>query len=310
MKILLYSSHWPIDSELTHSWISKGHEIFFIAREDEWNKSYLDLPEGVKNHFPGSGEKVDMILVGNHTDAKKALILKFKRFWWNTPLFFVHWWFPFKDPIHRLVRNVSVTEHERDFLKSLQGIDSDVVYCPVDTDFFKPLPNFTRKKKAVAIGNGFKEREIMGYDHLINILENIHKIDPQIELKVLGNNEQKDYPDYVKVEYQNKEGLRREILESSAVFFTTTKNLIMNSLQIAMSSSREVVLFDLPSFSEVIDDGVSGHIIKDFDDELFSSKIVEICQKPNPEIGMAARDMMIRKCSRDKVTEDILSLIR
>lgn len=261
MNILIYSSHWPIDSELTHAWINNGYNVYFVSSPTEWNRSYLSLPEGVNEGVPDRKKKIDFIVVGNQSHAINALKLKAKRLMFKTPILFVHWWFPFKDRVLPFVKNVSVTEYERKFLLDLQGIDSDVVYCPVDTEFFKPSSKIKSQKKAIAIGNGFKERKIMGYDHLINILKEVHEMDSEIELKVLGKNEQRDYPDYVKVEYQTKEGLLREISESSCVFFTTTRNLIMNSLQISMSTAKEVIVFDSDSFREVIEDRISGHLI-------------------------------------------------
>lgn len=308
MNILLFSSHWPIDSELSYAWIESGHTVYFVARPLEWNRTYESLPQNVIEGLPNRKVKIDFILVGNHHDALQALKLKAKRFWLKTPILFVHWWFPFKDKLLPFVKNVCVTEYEKKFLMELQGISSEVVYCPVDTEFFSPNNDYKVKKKAIIIGNGFKERGIMGYDHLINILNLVHSKEPEIELKVIGKNEQKDFPNYVKVEYQNKSGLLKEISESSCVFFTTIKNLIMNSLQISMSTGKEVVVFDSESFREVIIDGKSGYLIKELNDEEFANRIITTVNNPNERVGKNAREVMIAKCSRKLVSNQLISI--
>lgn len=58
--------------------------------------------------------------------------------------------------------------------------------------------------------------------------------------------------------------------------FTTTRNLFMNSLQIAMSSEANTVAFNPEPFREVIENGKSGYLIELGDDIAFARKVVEV----------------------------------
>lgn len=74
----------------------------------------------------------------------------------------------------------------------------------LDTALTLPLQ---RKKKIIAIGNGFKSRNMMGHNHLTRILTTVHELGPIIELGVISMNKPTDFPDYVYVKSLNKKDL-------------------------------------------------------------------------------------------------------
>lgn len=305
LKILIISAHPPIDSELMKVWLKQGHQVYKISLSSAWHNQFSDLGEGVKEMIPKS--KPDLILCGELTDTIIALTLKVIKRWTGTKVVYIHWWFPPRNPLLYLVTNISVCDYERRYLRHLLGIRSKVAYCPVDINHFKSL-QLKKEKKFIAIGNDFKNREMMGYDHLLNIIKKVHEKDPGIKIGVFGMNEPKDYPDYVEVRSLDKEELLTEINTSECVIFTTTRNLIMNSLQISMSCEANVIAFDLEPFREVIQNAVSGHLIKLGDDLAFADKVVTVCNSPDVKMGHLARKSIIEKCDSSIVAEQIVQI--
>lgn len=305
LRIFLFSAHPPIDFELMTKWLEMGHEVYKISPTSRWHNEYSTLDERVKEMIPQS--RPDVMICGNLTDVLLALTLKFFKKWFRTKISFIHWWYPPKHPLLYLVKNISVCEFERKYLKKILWIDSGVAYCPVDVNHFTALP-VKKKKKVIAIGNGFKTRSMMGYEHLINIIELVHQRDSSIEISVFGLNDPGDFPDYVEARPLRKEELLAEINIASGVFFTTTRNLIMNSLQIAMSAESNVVAFDLEPFREVIENGKSGYLVKLGDDVAFADRLIEVANDYRKEIGRMARENIVNKCESGLVAKQILEL--
>ena len=305
LKIFLFSAHPPIDSELITKWLEMGHEVYKLSATLRWHNEYSTLDERVIEMIPQS--MPDVIICGNLTDTLLALSLKFFRKWFKTKISFIHWWYPPNNPLLYFVRNISVCEFEKKYLKKMLWINSGVAYCPVDVEHFRALP-IQKKKRAIAIGNGFKNRSMMGYDHLLKIITTIHDKSPDIELSVFGINSRSDFPEYVDVRPLNKEELLTEINEASCVFFTTTRNLIMNSLQIAMAAESNVVAFDLEPFREIIEEGVSGYLIKLGDDVAFADKVIKVANNYSRKMGMEARENIVNKCESGMVAKQILEL--
>ena len=305
LKIFLFSAHPPIDYELMIKWLDMGHYVYKISASTKWHNEYFPLGERVVEMIPQS--MPDVIICGNLTDMILALTLKVIKRWFKTKISFIHWWYPPMNPLLYFVRNISVCEYEKKYLKRLLLINSGVAYCPVDVEHFRALP-IQKKKRAIAIGNGFKNRSIMGYDHLLKILTTIHDKSPDIELGVFGMNNKSDFPEYVDVRPLNKEELLTEINEASCVFFTTTRNLIMNSLQIAMAAESNVVVFDLEPFREIIEEGISGYLIKLGDDVAFAERVIKVAGNYSREMGKKARGNIVGKCESGMVARRILEL--
>ena len=305
LKVLLISVHPPIESELMAKWLEMGHEVYKVSLSSEWHNEYFTLDERVVGMIPKS--RPDVIICGNLTDTLVALTLKFFKRWFGAKISFIHWWFPPNNPLLYFVKNISVCEYERKYLKKMLWIESGVTYCPVDVNFFIALP-VKKRKKVIAIGNRFKSRPVMGYDHLSRIIRLIHEKDPSIEIGVFGTNDPADFPDYVDSRPLKKEEMLKEINIASGVFFTTTRNLIMNSLQIAMSAESNVVAFDLEPFREIIEDGKSGYLIKLGDDTTFADKLVKVANGYNSDMGKLARENIVKKCESGLVAKQILEL--
>ena len=282
-----------------------GHEIYKVSMTSSWHNEYSTLDQRVREMVPQT--RPDVIICGNLTDTLLALTLRLFKKWFGTKISFIHWWYPPRNPILYLVRNISVCEYERKYLRKMLWINSGVAYCPVDVNHFTALP-VQKRKRVIAIGNGFKGRSMMGFEHLTKIIKLVHEKDPSIEISIFGMNDPADFPDYVEARPLKKEELLTEINTASCVFFTTTRNLIMNSLQIAMSAESNVVAFDLEPFREVIDDGKSGYLIKLGDDAKFADRIVEVANDFNRDMGKRAREIIVNKCESGLVAKQILEL--
>lgn len=305
-NILLISSHPPIDSELIDVWLNDGHNVYLITHRYKWNDQFATLDKRVFLGVPKY--KPDVIICESNPDLRHALMIKFRRMWFNLDIIKYNLWYPDKSIFLHLAKNVSVCEYSEKILKTQDNINSNVIFCPVDTRFFTTL-NLKKRKKAIAIGNNFKGRGNMGFEHLIAILKKVHELDPEIELSIIGNNNKEDFPEFVEVKSLSKEEMKIEINYSKCVFFTTTYNLIMNSMQIAMSCGAAVVAFDLEPFREVIDDGKSGFLIPKYDAVSFANQIVSVCNNDNVElIGTSARQSVIEKCDKWKVARSLLEV--
>lgn len=303
-RILIISAHPPIDTELTNSWINLGYKVSLISKSVKWNEQFQPINPSIRRKLPT--EEPDLIVVGHPTDTIYAILLKIAKGWFGVRIVMIHWWFPKRLLAFYFVKNISVCNYGRKYLKKILGISSEVVYCPVDTNHFKRISSLEIKNRIITIGNQFKERKMMGYNHLLRILELIHSKDPSVEIGVIGNNEKGDFPDFVQIMNCNKEEMVKEINKASIVFFTTTHNLIMNSLQIAMACERKVVAFDLEPFHEVIENEVSGFLIRDFDDDLFSKTVLKQLTTVNNEIGIRARNSILERCESFKVAKEII----
>jgi glycosyltransferase involved in cell wall biosynthesis len=306
LRILVISAHPPIDSELTSNWVKLGYQVYLFSNTVKWEDQYNILDSAVVRGVPEN--QPDLIIAGHITDTFYAVYLKIKKRWFRSKLVMIHWWFPIRVPILYLFKNISVCEYERRYLKKILGISSGVAYCPVDTAFFRKTGDITNPSRILVIGNGFKERKIMGYNHLIKIIDRIHLKHPEFSIVIMGNNKREDFPEYVSIINCNKDEMRSEINKSSVVFFTTTHNLIMNSLQIAMACERKVVAFDLEPFREVIKDGISGYLIPNFNENLFANTVIEAALNSNIMVGKLARESIVEKCESSKVSSLIISL--
>lgn len=302
LKILVIPAHEPIEAELMTCWSALGHEIF-IYPANRWKSFFAELPASVQNKLVVP----DIIYCGDHRDILRALFLKYGL---NPkiPIFNVLWWFPLRSPLYYFVNNISVCDYGKKYLEGLLGIDSPVIYCPVDTVLFRPAKKWENKKIATIIGNYFKERPMMGCDYLFKIFERVHEIDPEIRFRIIGHNPNLLCPPYVEKMFLTREEMPKYINESSCVFFTTTRNLIPHSLLISMSCGKNVIAFNLPSLREVIINGVSGHLIPRFNVEMFAKKIVEVVNDPQTKIGEKAREIVIQKCERMKVAKQFIEI--
>ncbi len=288
-------------------WVKAGHEVNVLPLTVRWDNQFSKLSDGITRGLPISEPTV--IVCGSEKDLPYSFFIKFQNRWFNTKIIMIHWWIPYWNPLLYFVTNISVCRYGQKYLMSRYHIRSSVAYCPVDVEEFRPPEAVVREKKILCIGNNFKNRKIMGYDHLVNIIKKVHEKDPEIRIGVIGRNDHKDYPDYIEVKSLSKSEMLSEISTSTAVFFTTTRNLIMNSMQIAMSCGRPVVAFDLEPFREVIVNGVSGFLIPCFDDDAFSSRLLNIADNGYDEVGSRAREVIEQKCESSKVAAQILSAL-
>jgi glycosyltransferase involved in cell wall biosynthesis len=73
----------------------------------------------------------------------------------------------------------------------------------------------------------------------------------------------------------------------------------------AMSVSKPVIAFDTIGPAEVVENGVTGYLIKPFDDRLFSEKIIELSKDSQAllNLGRQASIQVERKFSLDVMTK-------
>ncbi|MEM5797303.1 MAG: glycosyltransferase [Candidatus Aenigmatarchaeota archaeon] len=306
MKIFFLPAHEPIDSELIDRWIYFGYEIVIPKNSPfTWNKKLVEMPKDI---ILDVNEKPDIIFCDAHP---KNIFFSFKykirKFWYDVPIVVSHIWFPDIRilPLYYMVNHISVCRYGAEYLKRISGLESKLIYLPVDTEFFKPR-NAPNKKIATIIGNNFNTRKIMGTKYLFKIFNLVHEMDPEIKLIINGYNPDLEVPPFVKKTFypgDYKKGLYKVLSYSSCIFFTTTRNLIMHSLENAMSAGKVCICWDLPAFHEVIKNGKSGFLIENFDERRFAEKIVEICNKPPKKIGERARESIVEKCERNTVAK-------
>lgn len=310
----MFPGHEPIFSELIDRWLYFGHEVSLIKNKytQQWNENISKIPAGIAIN---SKEKPDVIFCSAHSKTVLyALFYKFRRLWSNVPIVVSHFWFPDRRilPLYYMVHHISVCKYGADYLKKISGVNSELIYLPVDTKIFKPkkTPN---EKVATIIGNNFKvrsgsgkSRNIMGTEYLFQIFNLVHQMDSEIKLVLNGYNPDLELPPFVKKTFFPKDyktGLYNVISNSSCVFFTTTRNLIMHSMENAMSAGKIPICWDLLSFHEVIENGKSGFLIEKFDVKAFAEKIVEVCNKPSDKMGKKSRESVVEKCERDMVAQ-------
>ncbi|MCL5238909.1 MAG: glycosyltransferase [Candidatus Marsarchaeota archaeon] len=306
MNILLICDHPPIDAVLMQSWLEMGHTVYLQFGSTPWNK--LDkVPKGVRIEMPR--KKPDFIYCGKGRDVLRILALKISRRWLGVPILIHHRWYPslVGAPLYYFARNTTCCKVAQSALYKVSLLNSKVVYCPVDTNFYGLSAK--RSKMVVAIGNGFKERSFMGYDKLLAIFRKIHVRDPKLKLILIGNNRQEDFPKYVKCKFVSPEGLRSYMQKASCIFFTTTKNLIMHSMLNSMSCGANVIAFDLKPLHEVITDRKTGYLVKNFDTTAFASKVIKVAYHYNASMGESARKVVVKKCENKLVAQQFLDVI-
>ncbi|MBI1978625.1 MAG: hypothetical protein HYS62_01020 [Candidatus Aenigmarchaeota archaeon] len=314
MKILILPGHEPIFSELAYRWTDIGHEVNLLMNRHtrQWDEKIAKIPKGV---LLNSKEKPDIIYCSSHSKTLMyALTQKVKRLWFDVPIVTTHYWFPDRRalPLYYMVKHTSVSKYAGDYLQSISGIDSRVIYPPVDTDFFKPQKT-KHEKTATIIGNNFKQRsgggkskDIMGTDHLLNILNLVHEMNPEIKLIVNGYNPDLQVPSFVKKSFfegNYKIGLHKLIVNSSCLFFTVTRNpSTTHSMLYSLSSGEWLVTWDIPPYHEIMKNGKSASIIENFNEKKFAEKIVEVCNKPK-KINNLGRKSVIEKCESKMVAK-------
>jgi glycosyltransferase involved in cell wall biosynthesis len=306
MKIFIFACHEGVQESLLREFVKRGEVIYLTEQTHLWNFSQADLPSGVIRGLP---DRPDVIAVGSIQDLLVAIKLKLQKRWFKVPVVITHWWFPTKKyhlyHLYRLAWNVSVCEYGKRYLKDLSGIDSDVIYCPVDTEIFRPLDVERDPHLIVIVGNRFASRPVMGWDHLQQILHRMHQQAPEIRFLLIGNNpeiETDHFPNLSKIFLKQNE-MPSYLCQAQCAAFTTTFNLIPHSLLGTMAVGLPVVAFDLESLHEVIEDGKSGFLIPRYDIEAFARRLIDLVHfPPSSSFGTQARQNVIAKCDYQTVS--------
>ena len=279
------------------------------------------IPDGTKIN---SKEKPDIIFCDAHSkNVVYILMEKFRKFWFDVPIVLSHLWFPDRRvlPLYYMVDgHITSCHFGFNYLKKMSGLNSKIIYLPVDTELFKPKSITKKQKIATIIGKNFKERSgkatiftkskaMMGTEYLFEIFNIVHKMDPEIKFVVNGHNPGLEVPAFVKKQFFSgdyKKGLYNIISKSSCVFFTTTWNMIPHSLTNAMSAEKIPVVWDLPAYHELMKNGESGFLVKPFNSESFAEKIVEVCNFPSKKMGKNARKSIVEKFERNMSAQKYL----
>jgi len=314
MKLLVYACHEGVQESLLREWVDRGHDVYLAEVTTTWNLDRAALPGAVHRELP---LRPDVISVGSTQDIGKALWFKLRTLHPGIPIVMTHWWLPsvkrLAGPLYKRSVQVSVCGYGRKYLIEHWGMDSEVMYCPVDGGIFAFQETDPEPKRVVVVGNHFPSRSIMGWEKLVEIMAKVYKKDAEVHFEILGENPEinpDDFPNVSTRALKQNEMPPHQARARCAVF-TTTFNLIPHSLLGAMAIGKNVVAFDLESLHEVIEDGKSGYLIPCYDTDAFAERILELTRTlADPEIGKRARQNVLEKCDHRLVAGQYETLFR
>ena len=300
MKILVFACHEGVQESLLREWVARGHEVYLTDGVVSWNVERAEIADGVRQGRPS---RPDVISVGSAQDAVHALWFKLRKLHSGIPIVLTHWWFPstkvLAGPLYKRSIQVSVCEFGRKYLLEHWGLDSEVMYCPVDGEIFQLQEVEPDPKRVVVVGNRFPSRPIMGWEKLVETMAKVHAEDPEVHFEILGDNPEiniGDFPNVSTLSLKQNDMPPYQARARCAVF-TTTFNLIPHSLLGALALGKTVVAFDLESLHEVIENGKSGYLVPCYDTDAFAERILELTSTPvDFEIGRRARQNVLEKC--------------
>lgn len=312
MKIQVYACHEGVQESLLREWIAKEHEIYLTEGVNVWNQDRARIAKGVNREWPS---KPDVIWVGSPQDLGQAFWYKLKKLRPGIPIILTHWWVPstrrFSGAVYRFAHQVSVCEFGRKYLLEHWGLDSEVMFCPVDGHIFQLQEKPPDPKRVIVVGNHFPSRAIMGWNYLVEIMTKVYDKDPEVHFEFLGENPEIDPSNFPNVSTRALPQNEMPTVQARArcIVITTTFNLIPHSLLGAMALGGNIIAFDLESLHEVIEDEKSGFLIPCYNTDMFAERILELTRTPvNPEIGICARQNVLEKCDYRLVASQYESL--
>jgi glycosyltransferase involved in cell wall biosynthesis len=314
MVILAYSCHEGAQENLLREWVARGHSVYLIDGVYRWNKGRSEIPKGVRWGIP---KRPDVLWVGITQDLPGALLLKMKKLRPRLPIVMTHHWYPSTKIIagflYRRTHHVCICEHERSCLREKWGLDSEVMYPPVDTDLFLPKGLQPESKLVMVVGNQIVSRQIMGWDKLVEIMEKTHELDSDIHFQILGDNPEINPSDFPNVSTRNLKHSDLPDHESNArcLIWPTTTSLVPSSMLSAMALGKTVIAFDLEPHREVVKNCQNGYLIACYNTTAYAQRILELTRTPeDPELGKYARQTVLESANFSRVADQYESLFK
>jgi len=185
-------------------------------------------------------------------------------------------------------------------------------------------------RKKFGIGTGSIVVSIVGrlvpiknHKMLLNAARRLVVQAPGLDVKflVVGDGEQRPFLEGYsseiglgdKVIFCGWEEDMREIYAGSDIIALTSLNEGTPVAVIeAMASGRPVVATDVGGVSDVVEDSVTGYLVRSGDDAVFSEKLMELASDKlkRESFGKAGRSSVIRRYSKERLVEDIKRLYR
>ena len=190
-------------------------------------------------------------------------------------------------------------------------MDSELIYCPIDADVFRPHNTEADPKLFLAIGNGFVSRPDMGWQNLVDIMAKVYEKDPEIHFQILGINPEikpGDFPNVSTLSLKPGE-LPAHEAGARAIIFPTIRTLIPQSLIGAMAIGKTVVSFELDTVVDLLKEGRNGHLISCYDTDAFADRILELSRQPEDKALVSnARKDALGKCDHRVVADQLESV--
>ena len=174
-----------------------------------------------------------------------------------------------------------LTDADRDKFEECFGVNTYTVYNPLSFD--KVCLSAEQSKDLIFVGRLYEYQK--GLDYLLDIMERIHEKKPMIRINIIG-----DGKDRQKFENKIKErGLENAInvigmtdcvqdfYKQASIFLHTSRYEGFGLVLIeAMSFGIPVVAFHNNGPDEIVSDGESGILIKQYDTEAFANTVLEL----------------------------------
>lgn len=179
------------------------------------------------------------------------------------------------------------------YAAQIYDIYSKVSYLGVDKDIFKPL-NIKKKNQILFVA---PKDYIFGYDLILEAQKLIHKnIRPQLRI-IFGSDKKRRISDKDLVREYNQ-----SIVTISLSRLDTFGLVPLES----MACGTPVIATNMPSYKEIIDDGLTGYFTE-FDPVELSEKIMYIIKNPKlaRKLGNNGREIIEEKWSWEKRSREL-----
>lgn len=278
----------PIVWTLSDMWSFTGHCAHSFGNM-AWKQMESGCPD--LNIYPTIG-----------LDTGKWLLQRKKRIYRNSNITIVT---PSKW-LYNLVRQSPVFKTKK-IIQIYNGFDLDI-FTPKDKAACRVALNIPQKAKVLMFSsqNLAKRNPWKGGDDLINILNEINNMtNEKIHLLVTGNGDLYELYKFDNLIIHQFGYIKNDIFlaacysASDLLLYPTRADNLPNVLIEAISCGTPCITFDVGGCGEIIQDGIDGFVIECFDVEQFSTKVIEMLNKPNK---LQALSLNARKSAESKFT--------
>ena len=283
----------PIVWTLSDMWSFTGHCAHSFG-----NMSWKQMESGCSdlNIYPAIG-----------LDTGKWLLQRKKRIYRNSNITIVT---PSKW-LYNMVKQSPVFFKTKKIIQTYNGFDLDI-FTPKDKAACRVALNIPPKAKVLMFSshNLAKKNPWKGGDDLINILNEINNMtNEKIHLLVTGNGDLYELYKFDNLIIHQFGYIKNDIFlaacysASDLLIYPTRADNLPNVLIEAISCGTPCITFDVGGCGEIISNGIDGFVIKNFDIELFSSKIIEILEDDQIQFSLSinARQSAEKNFSLEKM---------